>query len=344
MRNRFLGWTLGAFVAVFAFNGLSHAEAQTKLRLNIIAPPQNWLTQELSAWAQDASAATEGRVVIEAVAAPLGPIPRVFDMIETGVVDVSPGQHGPTPGRFQATQILDIGFVAPTAEAASVAFWRTYEKYLADVDEHKGVHVLGLWATASSHFMSRTSVLSRPADIAGQKYIAVSRTAGKIAGSFGATPVGGPPFKWFEMLSRGIADGAVTSSTAAQVFKLGSVMKSAYIFEKSLFRTSFFLAANQGAWDKISAEDRAAIMAVSGEKLARRMGALFDREDRNAMAELEKSGVRIVKATPDVETEVREKLSFLETDWKEKARARGVDADAAVEMIRAEAAKYKPGS
>lgn len=344
MQIRFQSGALGALVAVFAFAGLASAEAQTKLRLNIIAPPQNWLTQELSAWAAEASAATEGRVVIEPVAAPMGPIPRVFDMVETGVVDMSPGQHGPTPGRFQATQILDIGFVAPTAEAASVAFWRTYEKHLAAANEHKGVHVLGLWATASSHLMSRTGVLAKPEDISGQKYIAVSRTAGKIAGTFGATPVGGPPFKWFEMLSRGIADGAVTSTTAAQVFKLGSVMKSAYIFETSLFRTSFFLAADQDAWDKLSAADQTAIMAVSGEKLARRMGAVFDREDRNAMAALEKSGVQIVKATPDVAAEVRRKLAFLEKDWKEKARAQGVDADAAVQMIRTEAENYKPGS
>lgn len=39
--------------------GTAHAQA-TKLRMNIIAPPQNWLTRELAAWSEEVGRATQG--------------------------------------------------------------------------------------------------------------------------------------------------------------------------------------------------------------------------------------------------------------------------------------------
>ena len=92
------------------------------LRLNSIAPPTHWFTTDLMPlWQAAVEEATEGRVVVEASDAPLGPMPRAMDMVAQGIADVSPGNHGPIRGRFGVTQILDIPFLATDSRAASIA-------------------------------------------------------------------------------------------------------------------------------------------------------------------------------------------------------------------------------
>lgn len=336
-------FVMASFLALLLLpwqHGAQAADA-VKLRMNIIAPPQNWLTQELAAWGRDVTAATGGRVVIESVAAPLGPIPRVFDIVETNVADISPGQHGPIGGRFPVTQILDIPFIAPTAEAASVALWRVHKSHLEKAQEHRGIVLLGLWASAPTHVMSKASSLATLDGVRGKKLIAVSPTAGKVAAALGASPVGGPPTEWHEMLSRGIADGALSSVTAAEAFRLTGVLQSMIAFDTSLFRTTFFLGMNQAKWDSLSAADRAAVMALSGETLARRMGIAFDLAEANATRSLQ-GKLAIVRADPAVLEQLATRLAFIETDWTQGAAKAGVDGAAALAQLRSEVKNYRP--
>lgn len=314
------------------------ALGQTLLRMNIIAPPQNWLTRELSAWAQDVGRATQGRVAIEAVAAPLGGIPRVIDLVETGVADLSPGQHGPIGGRFVLTQVLDIPFIAPTAEAASVALWRLHKAHLEKADEHRGVTLLSLWASAPTHLMSKTASLTSMDEVRGRKIIAVSPTAARIAQALGAVGVGGAPTEWHEMLTRGIADGALASTTAVEAFRLGGTLRSMLGFETSLFRTSFFLAINRDKWNALLAADRDAVMALAGEALARRMGAAFDAAEAAALQSLRAQGMAIKLADAATLAAVAQRLAFLEADWRVAAQKAGVDPAASLALLRSQAA------
>jgi len=46
--------------------------------------------------------------------------------------------------RLVLPQIAALPWIAPMAEQASVALWRTHHKFFARADEHKGVELVAL--------------------------------------------------------------------------------------------------------------------------------------------------------------------------------------------------------
>lgn len=332
---------LTAIAALMA--GDAWAQDPTVLRLNSIAPQTHWFTSELMRSRQDAvEDATEGRVVVEASDAPLGPMPRAMDMVAQGVVDVSPGNHGPIQGRFGVTQILDVPFMIDDSRAASIAFWRVNEAMLSKAGEHDDVVVLSLWASSPASIFMANGPMTGPEDMAGRKMVVVSPTAGKIAQEYGAVTVAQPTSEWYETLSRGVADGVISTNTAIAGWPgLVELMDTNLHFPQGMHYATFFLVMNKAKWEALSEEDRAAIMEVSGEAFAARAGQAFQDKDEEAFEQIKAAGLNVVEVSPETIAAMRERLAYVEGEWIEKADAAGVDGAAALAMFRDEAAAAK---
>lgn len=323
--------------------GAVPAHAQTTLRLNSITPPNHWFARELMAgWIADVARVTEGRVRIEATAAPLGPMARTIDIVTQGVADISAGNHGPIAGRFRAMQILDIPFIATSAEAASVAFWRTYNTQLQRAGEHRDVQVLSLWASSPAHLFAVREPLTRPEDLQGRRIVVVSQTAGRIAETYRAVTVTAATDRWFEMLSRGVADGVISTNTAITGWNLQNVLRAQLYFPRGMHYTSFFLVMNRARWDAIAPADQEAIMRVSGEALAIRAGRMFDEQDRIARAAIAERGIRVTEAPPEMIARMQQDFRGVEQAWVEAVQPLGVDGPAALAAFRATIDAHRP--
>jgi len=312
------------------------ALAQTvTLRLNSITSPNHWFARDLmSGWGRDVEAATDGRVRIEATGAPLGPMARTIDMVAQGIADISPGNHGPIAGRFRVTQLLDIPFISTSAEAGSVALWRVHQEFLDRADAHRGVHVLSLWSSSPAHLFAVREPLARPEDLAGRRVVVVSSTAGRIAEIYRAVTLNAATDRWYEMLSRGVADAVISTNTAITGWNLQNVVKAQLLFPEGLHYSSFFLVINRDRWNALRADDRAAIERLSGETLAIRAGRMFDEHDRTARAQIAGGGVRITTAEPDMIERMRADFAPVEQEWIRTAAAAGVDGHAALARFR----------
>jgi len=336
---------IGATVLVAATLVATSATAQDAitLRLNSIAPPTHWFTSELMpSWQAAVEKATEGRVVVEATDAPLGPMPRAMDMVAQGIADVSAGNHGPIQGRFGVTQILDIPFLANDSRAASIALWRVNQDYLAKAGEHDDVVLLSLWASAPGNIFMAKGTLDSPQAMDGRKMVVVSPTAGKVAETYGAVTIAQPTSEWYETLSRGVADGVISTNTAIAAWPgLLELMGSNLHFNEGMHYATFFLAMNKDKWAEISPEDQAAIMAVSGETFAAEAGQAFWDKDKEAFATIGEAGTQIVVATPEMVEQMKADLAFVEDDWVAKAEAAGIDGRGALAMFRAVSAAEK---
>ncbi len=75
---------------------------------------------------------------------PLGKPPAHFDLARKGVTDIAWGIHGYTLDRFPLEYCSMLPFYSNSAKAASVALWRTYEKYFAKFKAYTDVKLLGL--------------------------------------------------------------------------------------------------------------------------------------------------------------------------------------------------------
>jgi len=293
-------------------------------------PPQHPIvTRTLMPWIADVEAATEGRVQIQYLPAPLGPPPAQFDMVRDGVVDFALSVHGFTPARFTLPTVAELPFSAFDSEALSVALWRTYAEYFAEADEHEGVQLLSMWSTKPGHVWTREVAVDTTAAFQGLKLMGGNSINVAIAEALGAVPVQAPPSQTYELLQRGIVDGAFLDHSSYKDFNLGPFLKHVTQFERGLYAGTLYLMVNPAAWERISPEDRAAIMELSGEALARRAGANWDAAAAESIALMQADGISVVTPSEAMVADLRDKLAFLEADWVARAGERGIDGAAA---------------
>jgi TRAP-type C4-dicarboxylate transport system substrate-binding protein len=106
-------------------------------------------------------------------------------------------------------------------------------------------------------------VIRKPEDLAGLKIRVAGATAGQVAEALGATPVQMPINQVYNALQTGLIDGVFTGSSTLDDFKLDEVASS-FTLGAPLGRLSFFAVMNEGAYNGLSDDARAALDAASG--------------------------------------------------------------------------------
>jgi TRAP-type C4-dicarboxylate transport system substrate-binding protein len=334
-----------AFKAVFVAAMMATAVpafAQAVWRYNWFIPPNHLTrTKIMNPWAADVEKATGGRVKMEFTATSLGAPPRQFDLVRDGVADIAMGVHGYTPDRFVLPQAAELPFLSDSGEALSVAFWRVHAAMFAARDEYKGTRLIGLMTHGPGSIWSPKAPIRSLADLKGLKVRSGGGMQNEIVAKLGAVVVSAPAPQTYEILSRGVADATLFTNDAVGSFGLGKLLKFNTRVPGGLFNTTFFVVANEGKWNALSPQDRAAIEKVSGEAFARRGGRGWDETDREVAATLKESQV----TNPDArfQAELREVLKDLEGKWIGEAKSkRDVDGRAALELLRKHVAGYKP--
>jgi TRAP-type C4-dicarboxylate transport system substrate-binding protein len=281
---------------------------------------------------------TDGRVKIELSAASLGPPPKQFDMVISGVADLAFTNHGYTPGQFPLTGIVGLPFLGDKAEALSVAYWRVHEKYFAAVGEHKRVKLIGLSTHGGGPIFSQKPI-TKVSDLAGLKMIATNGTLVKMARTLDVAPVMATPPKWFELMSRGVVDGGLISTDAPPKFKITKFVPYYTIVPGGLYNSSFPVIMNLKKWNKLSAADRQALEPLFGEPLSRKGGNIWDTGEAWARSQFPKVGIKTSTADAAFVNELRDRLSGFVAAWIERAGQKGIDGEAALKMFKAETAK-----
>jgi len=330
-----------ASLSLFALGLACEAGAQTVLRYNWWIPPNHLTrTKIMNVWAKQIDAATEGRVKIEFTTTSLGAPPRQFDLVKDGVADMAMGVHGYTPDRFVLPTAAELPFMSDSAEALSVALWRTHLKFFAEKNEYRGVKLLGLMAHGPGSIWSVKAPIHSVSDIKGLKVRSGGGMQNEMIAKLGAVVVSAPAPQSYELLSRGVADATLFTNDAVGSFGLGKILKYNTRVPGGLFSSTFFVVVNEAKFNAISPRDRAAIERVSGEAFARLGGRGWDDTDREVAATLKDN--QIIEAQGSFLAEIRDLLKDMETQWISDAKAkRGVDGTAALQFMHAQVSGYK---
>ncbi|NVK34714.1 MAG: TRAP transporter substrate-binding protein [Rhodobacteraceae bacterium] len=328
---------LAGCTAVFLSMG-SMAMAKTTLTVANWLPPAHPLVAELiKPMTEKIAEATKGEVTATILPAPLGPPPAHFDFAVNGVADITFGVQGYNPGRFKTTSLVELPFSGDTAEATSVAYWRTFKAMLEEAGEYKDVKVLAVFTHGPGEIFIKEGDPAAPELLEGTKMRVGGGIIHEIASKLGAVPVEGPSPKTYELLSQGVADGIFFPPESVNFFKLIPLLKEGVMVPGGLYNTSFFIVMNKAKWDSLSAEDQAAIDSVTGEALARMAGKMWDTADAKGLAAME-GKVNISTATEAQMAAWRERLAPVVDAQLAKVAETGVDAAAAYEMFKAEVA------
>ncbi len=284
--------------------------------------------------------ATDGRVTAE-IKYKLAPPPAQFDLVQDGAADMTWIFHGYNPGRFVATKLIELPGYTGTAEAASVAYWRAYEKYLKGANEHKGVKLIALHTHGVGVLHSDKKVTSLD-DIKDMKLRLGGGVSGDVGTALGATGIRVPAPKVYETLASKAADGVMMPMEGRKGFKLTEVSANVYQMPGGgFYRGSFALIMNADRFDSLSADDKAALDKVFGEAASQMAGKVWDEIDAIGL-EVTKTaeGNSINDASEADQAKYGEIAKAISEKVIAEVAAKGIDAQAAVDFIAAEMAAH----
>lgn len=332
-----LGACLGLSVA--ALTPLSAVQAQTDtqvIRFSNWLPPAHYIVKEmLEPWAEQVNEVTEGRVKVEFIN-PLGKPQAHLDLVRNGVADMGMSVHSYTASRFPLIEFAELPFTVEDGGINSVAYWRTYDKFMKDANEHRGVKLLGLWTSPATVIFTNKEEITNLDQLKGMKVRSPSPLFDSIGESMGLTTVSAPASESYEMLSRGVIDGVFFQYDQIDNFKLDKHIKSAVAAPGGLGKSSQYFFMNERKWNAISEADRAAIEKVSGEYVAKDFGTKWQDAEVKAIEKLSENGLKTYKVQGQELEGLKKELAFIEENWIKTAEKKGIDAKAALEYYRAQ--------
>ena len=318
------------------------AQAQTVFTASSWVPPTHTLSVAQKEWCDALEKESAGRmkcnILPKMVAAP----PGTFDAVRDGLADISFTVDGYTPGRFVNTKVAEFPFLGDDSRATSIAYQRIYSKYFAPLGEHRGVKVLGVFTHGPGVIFNSKKPVTSSADAATLKWRIGGGNINDLTKLMGWNTTLKPASESFEMLSTGVMDGTLFPDESIASFKL-SMIKHATTFPGGLYNTSFVFMMNPEKYKALSAEDKAVVDKLSGEYVATRFGAGWDKVDEASVNGAQKAqGVARIKASEAFINEIKAKQAPLEDQWAAAAEAKGLkNPKGVLAEFRAEIAKAK---
>jgi TRAP-type C4-dicarboxylate transport system substrate-binding protein len=295
-------------------------------------PPKHPMhTMVIGPWAQKIKDLTGGRVTITLFPGQaLGKAADQYEMAAKGICDIALTIPAYTPGRFQLGSVFMLPFMVTTAEATSVAYWKTYEKYFTD--EFKDVKVLWLYVHAPGQIFTRKKPFKTLADLKGMKIRATNPYIQQSLKVLGASPVSIPVPEVYSSLERGVVDGTAMPFEGMWVFKQYEVVD--YGTMCNLYTMTFAIVMNKKRWDALPADVKKIFEENIGLGMSRKSGIVYDKTEAALKTKVIESGVKIndlPSADLDSWKNEGDKIS---QNWAKEMEAKGLPGNAVLKEAR----------
>ncbi|MGF7159271.1 TRAP-type C4-dicarboxylate transport system substrate-binding protein [Rhodoligotrophos appendicifer] len=315
----------------------SLAQAQVVLKYSSYNPLTHFVNSEVMLpWGKQVEEVTQGRVKMEALTKMVGTAPAQYDVVRDGLADMAFITPGYTPGRFDLASLGELPLLSDDPVVASVAYNRFFDKYLAPIGLFDDVHVLATFVGSPGNVFGRNAAITKAADFNGLKIRAAVSMTIPLLKNLGAAPVQKPVTELYELLSTGVLDGSLSGADQAVTYNIADVAKAITLVPGGLYNSALGVVVNKDSWAKISPEDQAAIMKISGEELAKRMGEAFRKPMQAGIDAMKAKGKDVVTADATLVAAIAEAAKPVEAQLLESAKAKGLaDPTAAMADYRA---------
>jgi len=330
-----------SIAAIFTFIAAGGAQAQQKyeMKLAYFVGDQHAMSQWLIKWSEQLEKGSAGRIAVKRFpSAQMGPTPGHYDFARTGQADASWFLHGGTPGRFPLTEIINLPFMAGSAEIGTKVLndAELRAKYLDG--EHKGVKLLLLFTHQPGGPHTTKKPIRSLDDFKGLRLRFASPTVRDFVQALGATPVGVPPTEIAEQLQKGTIDGTFIDYGGAGIaFKLGGTIK--YSTELYAYVTSFGLALNEEFWGKLPPDLKKLVIDTTTAR-EKEIGEAWDALDVPGKKALTDGGSEAIRFSPAENAKVRRIGADLADKHIKEMDAKGLPASAVYGSMRALAEKH----
>jgi len=324
--------------------GVTPALAQEKnieLKISHWVPASHPLQKSLEDWGAAVQKASGGTITYKVFPAQqLGKAKDHYDMARDGIADVTYVNPGYTPGVFPIIGAGELPFLMSDATGGSEGLDAWYRKYAEK--EMKDVKFCLAFIHSPSSFHSRTKKIVVPEDIKGMKIRPAHATMADFVTLLGGTNVQTSAPEVRDTIERGVADAVTFPWGSLLLFGIDKVTK--YDMDAPLYVTTFAFVINKNTYNQMSDRQKKAIDDNCNTEAAGRVGEPWGKfEDAGIDKIRAEPGHEIYKLTPDQLAQWKKAAEPLVKTWADgvRARAPGVDPNAALAELKASLAKYK---
>lgn len=285
-------------------------------------------------WAKEVEIATEGRVKVNFLTKPVTNPVGHLDAVRNGVVDLAFISYSYYPGRFDLMKFAILPFSGNSAESTSLATWRVYDKYLHGANEHRGIKLLGIYGHGPGGVYTTKKPVEKIEDFDGLKLRIGGGITADLAKALNVNAVVKPAPESYELLSTGVVDGVLFPPESIASFRLDTVVKHATVFPGGLYADLHGIIMNPAAFDRLPEQDRAILMKLSGEHIARLGGQAWGNADVAALKTLREHNVEFHEANDTLIAAVKQRTAKFEQAWLDTAKAKGIDGPAVLAEFR----------
>ncbi len=329
MKKKIIGFVIG----IFSLSIISTASA-TELKLATFEPPKAFIASKiLAAWADKVNKCSNGALNVKMYAGGvLGSPPKQYDIVTSGVADISWTVLGYIGGQFPLSSVVELPFLTKTSKAGSRALNTLFEEGYLD-KEMAGIKLIGLHSNPGYQIHMKDTKVVKPADFKGKKMRVPSKIAGTILKTLGATGVKVPAPGTSEALNKGVIDGTPFPYTAIGSFRLFDVTK--YHTEVNITNATFGLIMNEGKYNGLSSAAKGCIDKHSGQWFGDWASNLIDTQNAKMRVQVENTpGHEITVASDSVLAEYKKILAPIESDWLSEMKGKGLGGDAVLKRAR----------
>jgi TRAP-type C4-dicarboxylate transport system substrate-binding protein len=341
-RRTFLASTLAA-IAAPAVLRLARADAPVTFKLHhFFSSVASGHDKFLVPWARKVEADAGGRIRIDVFPSmQLGGAPaQLFDQLRNGDVDIVWAAPSLTPGRFPRIEMFELPFVP--ARRALVSSKALDEFAAVNLkDEFRDVHALSFSCSDRSVVHANRPVRTIE-DVKDMKLHVSTRFAGEAMRALGAAPVAMPFSQLPAAIAARVIEGCVDPWHLVPPLRLNDLLKTHTEFsDVSLSSTTFVLAMNKDAYDRLPRELKTVIDNNSGQVAAGMAGAMWDLQ-AGAVAEMvAERGDTIVTLLPEAVAHWRKATEPTIAIWLKEMKEQKVDGAKLLASARAALAKYE---
>ncbi|MEE4261181.1 MAG: TRAP transporter substrate-binding protein [Desulfobacteraceae bacterium] len=237
--------------------------ASVKLTYSNFFPPGHIQSQLAESWCKEVEKRTSGEVVVEYYPGQtLTKAQQVYDGVVEGLSDVGFSVLAYTRGRFPVMAAVDLPLGYTSGTVATKVINAVYKKFMPK--ELMDTQVMYLHAHGPGLIHTKSKAVRKMEDMKGLKFRAHG-TSAAVVSALGGTPVPKPMPETYQMLQKGVVDGAVYPLEANKGWKLGEVTRYCTADYTAAYTTSFFVVMNKDKWNAISAANQKIIEQINME-------------------------------------------------------------------------------
>lgn len=301
----------GALALSIAATPASRAqEPIVNLKVSLFTPPAGILNVQMKRIKERIESESGGKIRLNIYeSAQMGPAPRQYDLVRTGVADLGIVLVTLTPGRFPLSELgtlPDLVKVTDASQASKVlstAILENSAKYLAK--EYEGTRLVNVAVTPAQGFLTKKEVTTL-ADLKGLRIRHGGKEYVETIEALGAVAVSVSPTDLAEALSRGRIDGVLGLYSTATTFQLQDSAK--YFLPASSGGLVFAVVMNSASYDRIPTDLKPIVDKYFGPATQPEWSQLFLDEEAAARQQLEAKGVK-VGALVRADQEIAEKTA-----------------------------------